>query len=113
MTITQEKDWREIFQVEEVDNFNLKTETVDGCNANCLEAKEIKCVCRCRGKNHGSVLRNDVKPLNTILEQQIGQLVETALRELPGTTPSIAREVIKLVRKLDVETKRPLRSGNR
>jgi hypothetical protein len=28
-------------------------------------------------------------------------------------TPSISREVIKLIRKLDVETRRRLRSGNR
>jgi len=54
-----------MFQVQEVEKpFNLETEANE-CNANCLEAKELKCVCRCQGKNHGANLRKDVKPLDT------------------------------------------------
>jgi hypothetical protein len=33
------------------------------CDA-CKEAKEIKCVCTCGGKNHGAALKKDVKPLD-------------------------------------------------
>jgi hypothetical protein len=35
-----EQNWREMFTVQEVDEFNIKTETVGECNENCLEAKE-------------------------------------------------------------------------
>ena len=60
-----ERDWREMFSVEQVDNFAIKTETVGDCNANCLEAKELKCVCKCKGRNHGKALKKDVKSLDT------------------------------------------------
>jgi len=33
------------------------------CDA-CKEAREIKCVCTCGGKNHGAALKKDVKPLD-------------------------------------------------
>jgi hypothetical protein len=54
-----------MFQVEQVEKpFHVETEANE-CNANCLEAKELKCVCRCRGKNHGANLRKNVKSLDT------------------------------------------------
>jgi hypothetical protein len=33
------------------------------CDA-CKEAREIKCVCTCGGKNHGAALKKDVKRLD-------------------------------------------------
>jgi hypothetical protein len=33
------------------------------CDA-CREAKDLKCVCTCGGKNHGAALKKDVKPLD-------------------------------------------------
>jgi hypothetical protein len=33
------------------------------CDA-CREAKELKCVCACGGKNHGSALKKDLKRLD-------------------------------------------------
>lgn len=35
----------------------------DCCDA-CKEAREIKCVCACGGKNHGAALKRDVKRLD-------------------------------------------------
>ncbi len=60
-----EADWREMFQVEQVEKpFHIETEANE-CNANCLEAKELKCVCRCGGENHGAALKKNVKSLDT------------------------------------------------
>jgi hypothetical protein len=33
------------------------------CDA-CKEAREIKCVCACGGKNHGAALKRDLKRLD-------------------------------------------------
>jgi len=63
-----ERDWTEIFKIEPVEQpFHIETEASE-CNGNCLEAKELKCVCRCQGKNHGANLRKNVKPLDTFEE---------------------------------------------
>jgi hypothetical protein len=60
-----ERDWREIFQVQVAEKpFNVPTEAGE-CSGNCLEAKELKCVCRCGGKNHGTQLKKNVKSLDT------------------------------------------------
>jgi hypothetical protein len=65
MALTQERDWREIFQVEQLEKpFRLETEAGE-CTANCLDAKELKCTCRCGGKNHGAALKKNVKSLDT------------------------------------------------
>lgn len=53
-----------MFSVENVNREPLKTESTGECNANCLMAREIKCVCRCKGKNHGAHLKKAVKPLD-------------------------------------------------
>ena len=37
------------------------------CNANCLQAREIKCVCSCHGRNHGRDSKRDITPLDAIL----------------------------------------------
>ena len=53
-----EKDWRTIFQVEQVEQpFHVETEASE-CNGNCLEAKELVCVCKCKGRNHGAALKH-------------------------------------------------------
>jgi hypothetical protein len=36
------------------------------CDA-CKEAKEVKCVCACGGKNHGAALKKNVAPLEKML----------------------------------------------
>jgi hypothetical protein len=63
--ITQdEKDWREMFQVQQAEKpFNIQTELGD-CNANCQLAKELVCRCRCGGKNHGLALKQHVRSLD-------------------------------------------------
>lgn len=64
-----ERNWREHFTVQEVDNHQLKTETIGECNGNCLDAKELVCVCKCHGKNHGVHLNACIKPLDTYIEK--------------------------------------------
>jgi hypothetical protein len=60
-----EKDWRELFQVQELEKpFHVDTEPGE-CNANCLLAKELKCICKCHGRNHGAALKKNVKSLDT------------------------------------------------
>lgn len=69
-----ERDWREIFQVEEAQGFQFRTEVVGDCNANCLEAKELKCVCKCKGRNHGAALKQHVQSLNRFNEPEDQEL---------------------------------------
>ena len=64
-----EVNWREMFQVQEVEH-EFRTEVVGECNGNCLEARELKCVCHCRGKNHGAHLKQHVQPLERFNEPQ-------------------------------------------
>ena len=59
-----------MFTVQEVDNYQVKTETVGECDQNCLDAKDLKCVCKCHGKNHGAALRQNVKPLDEFEEDR-------------------------------------------
>ena len=58
----KEKDWNEMFA------FALparaESHVSHECSSSCLEAREIKCVCTCGGKNHGAALKKDVKPLD-------------------------------------------------
>jgi len=54
----------EMFEVEEVEVGTVGTSVPRDCCVSCLEAREIKCVCACGGKNHGAALRKDVKPLD-------------------------------------------------
>jgi len=63
--MTQQKDWREIFKVEQVEKpFQMNVESGE-CDSSCLEAKELKCVCKCKGRNHGKALKKNVKVLDT------------------------------------------------
>jgi hypothetical protein len=70
---TQEANWRELFNVEQVEKpFNIQTEASE-CDGNCVTAKELKCVCRCGGRNHGAALRKNVKSLDTFNEDPVDQ----------------------------------------
>ncbi len=71
--MTQMRDWREMFQVQTVDEFNIQTETLGDCNQNCLEAKELKCVCKCHGKNHGARLKARIHSLEEYEEEVIAK----------------------------------------
>ncbi|MGA8856738.1 MAG: hypothetical protein WB643_06170 [Candidatus Bathyarchaeia archaeon] len=65
-----ETDWREMFRVELAEEkTHFETDPGD-CNANCLEAKELICVCRCGGKNHGAALKKHVQPLDQFNEPE-------------------------------------------
>jgi hypothetical protein len=69
MITKEETDWREIFQIQELEKpFHIETEASE-CNANCLDAKELECVCKCGGKNHGAHLKACIKPLDTYIEK--------------------------------------------
>jgi hypothetical protein len=61
----------EMFQLEEVETGNVETKIPRDCCIACLEAREIKCVCACGGKNHGAWLKADVKPLDEFLEPRM------------------------------------------
>jgi hypothetical protein len=80
-----EKDWTQMFKVEQVEKpFHIETEAGE-CNSNCQLAKEIKCVCRCGGKNHGVALKKNVKCLDEFttvaLVGPVGFEPTTATRE--------------------------------
>ncbi len=65
-----ERDWTEIFEVEQVrEPLNVE---VGDCNQNCLEARELKCVCKCHGKNHGAALKQNVKSLDEFEKSIVG-----------------------------------------
>jgi hypothetical protein len=58
-----------MFQVELAEEkVHFKTEAGE-CNSNCQLAKEIKCVCRCGGRNHGAALKKETKRLDEFNEQ--------------------------------------------
>jgi hypothetical protein len=61
------------------------------CDA-CREAREIKCVCTCGGKNHGAANRQDMQPLDKALgfeKDAAGPLEDLALDlELSGRLES-------------------------
>ena len=65
-----EKDWRELFTVELADEkVHFKTEAGE-CNSNCQLAKEIKCVCKCKGRFHGAALKQNIKSLDNYTEKE-------------------------------------------
>ena len=63
------KNWRELFQVQEVEKpFHFNVEPGE-CNSNCQTAKELVCVCKCHGRNHGAALKKNVKSLDEFAEE--------------------------------------------
>lgn len=75
-----EVNWREMFAVEEIVK-PLNLEAGD-CSANCQQAKELVCVCKCKGKNHGAALRDHVKPLDDFSEDPVPFSPEEYLEEV-------------------------------
>jgi hypothetical protein len=68
--MSESKNWRELFNVEQVEKpFNIQTEPGE-CNANCQMAKELVCRCRCGGKNHSAALRKNVRSLDDFSEKE-------------------------------------------
>lgn len=58
------KDWRELFTVEQVEKPYTGLPLAGECNVNCQLAKELKCTCKCGGRNHGAALKQHVKSLD-------------------------------------------------
>jgi hypothetical protein len=59
-----QKDWREIFTVEAPFDIGLIEASPHACSANCQQAKELKWICQCGSRNHGAVLKKELKPLD-------------------------------------------------
>jgi hypothetical protein len=71
MMTKQETDWRNLFAVEELSaNYSPLPTQPGECNANCQTAKELVCVCKCKGRNHGNLLKKHVKPLDQFSEKE-------------------------------------------
>lgn len=62
MNQPKELDWNLIFAYDLAPQVPSKSPH-ECCDA-CREAREIKCVCACGGKNHGAALKRDVKRLD-------------------------------------------------
>jgi len=60
--MTTEKKWEEMFAYDLP--VRAITKVPHECCVACKEAREIKCVCACGGKNHGAALKKDVKRLD-------------------------------------------------
>ena len=67
-----QSDWTELFVVDRIELPYHINEDHGECNANCLEAKELVCVCKCNGANHGRALKLRMKPLTEFVEPEIG-----------------------------------------
>jgi len=66
------QDWTKLFVVEAIElPYHINVDHGE-CNANCLEAKELVCVCKCGGLNHGRNLKLGMKPLTEFVEPEIG-----------------------------------------
>jgi len=69
--ISLSKDWREMFQVELAEEkVTIQTEPGE-CNSNRQLAKELKCTCKCGGRNHGAALKQHIKPLDDFTEKDM------------------------------------------
>ena len=66
-----QKDWREIFTVETPFDIGMIEASPHVCNANCQLAKELKCVCKCGGRNHGAALKKELRPLDEFGDKTI------------------------------------------
>jgi len=66
-----EKNWTEIFNVEPI--LDAIIVEIGDCGANCQLAKELKCVCKCHGKNHGAALKQNVRSLDEFEEDPVDQ----------------------------------------
>jgi len=66
-----QKDWREIFTVEAEFDVGPIEASPHVCNANCQQAKELKCVCQCGGRNHGARMKKEVRQLDEFSDIEI------------------------------------------
>lgn len=62
MSQPKELEWNRLFAYDLPAVSPAKTPH-ECCDA-CKEAREIKCVCACGGKNHGAALKRDLKRLD-------------------------------------------------
>lgn len=86
MQVTKtERDWRELFAVELADE-KITIQTLGECNSNCLEAKELKCTCKCGGRNHGAALKQHVKPLDDFTEADMQRDYEKHMNAIDWPT---------------------------
>ena len=81
--IYREKNSKDLFTVKQVEQPRHLNIDHGKCDAACLQAKELKCACRCAGKNHGAVLQEHVKPLDEF-EDPVPFDPEKNLQELAG-----------------------------
>ncbi|MGA2460231.1 MAG: hypothetical protein ABSF82_02295 [Candidatus Bathyarchaeia archaeon] len=62
-----ERDWRELFAVENLEpNLNLLPIACHCGSGNCAAAKKFRCTCRCGHKNHGSKFKDGLARLDEI-----------------------------------------------
>ncbi len=60
-----EKNWENLFALAPATPEPREHNHSPGeCNESCLMAREVKCVCKCGGANHGAHLKKDVKHLD-------------------------------------------------
>lgn len=81
--------WNELFKVEvpgEKEAGGERKIPRDCCEV-CLMAREIKCVCKCGGRNHGAWLKVAVKPLDQFKE------FNGELRDVP---PELAKTSLQI-----------------
>lgn len=65
MNQPKELDWNRMFALD-LPAVRPAKNPHECCDA-CKEAREIKCVCACGGKNHGAALKKDVQRLDDAL----------------------------------------------
>lgn len=75
-----------MFAVEAADEKATFRTEVGECNANCQTAKEIKCTCKCGGKNHGAALKQHVKPLDDFTEKDMQAEYTKAMDSIDWST---------------------------
>ena len=90
MNQPKELEWNQIFAYPVPERAHTKNPH-ECCDA-CKEAREIKCVCTCGGKNHGAALKKDVKPLDEFSKTSTETLAIQP--EVLRLDPQVSREPI-------------------
>jgi hypothetical protein len=86
MNQLKELDWNRLFAYD-LPAVRPAKNPHECCDA-CKEAREIKCVCACGGKNHGVANRAGMEPLDKTLE--LDGLTVTVTREAPKPLGDLA-----------------------
>jgi hypothetical protein len=71
LEISVERNWTEIFQIVKIDKACHLNIEHGQCDSACLQAKELKCVCRCGGRNHGAAVKQNVRSLDEFEEDPV------------------------------------------